>query len=359
MVQADVLWETKVSKPFLTLTYGRLFQEDQSYILTGCEDGVIQVYEPPNQRVPEISPVRSLETKCGPIFHLRLHDIIRLKSKDLIAADSRGSVTVFCNGQIFMRTMLEKPAGICDLQIYETALGHLSIVTGNEDGVVSCFNAFNDQWKIRMQDIVSKNIECIGATVSVTCILTTAISSESCPAVDYVVVADTNKNIHFIRNGQSLLSIKTPSVVKAMCAGYFLHFDEVSDPEENLTQIALGCDDGTIWICVDFEIQTTNQFADVGHPITDLRKLPPMRAASDTGNINDYKVAAEKLDILLCTGHFPAFILLREGEVLTRRKLPDWASSICDYNDDDSGRKEAISFLFGCKDSSIQAVKVT
>lgn len=58
MVHAEVLWETKASKPFLTLTYGRLFQEDESYILTGCEDGVIQVYKPPNRRVPEISVMK-------------------------------------------------------------------------------------------------------------------------------------------------------------------------------------------------------------------------------------------------------------------------------------------------------------
>lgn len=42
----------------------------------------------------------------------------------------------------------------------------------------------------------------------------------------------------------------------------------------------MGCDDGTVWICVDFEVQTSIRFSDVGHPITDLRKLPPMRDLS-------------------------------------------------------------------------------
>lgn len=54
MVQAEILWETKTSKPFLTLTYGKLFQEEPYFIVTGGEDGVIQVYEPPTRRTKEI-----------------------------------------------------------------------------------------------------------------------------------------------------------------------------------------------------------------------------------------------------------------------------------------------------------------
>ncbi|XP_039267067.1 uncharacterized protein LOC120342345 [Styela clava] len=361
MVFTEILWEVKTCKPFISMTHGKLFQEENNFILTGAEDGVVRVYEVPGRKTSMITSVRSLETKCGPVFHLQLHDIIRLVSQDLIAADSRGSVTLFCNGQIFMRTMPDKAAGITALQIHETMLGHLFIITGNEDGVVNCFNAFDNLWRIRLHDIMSMKIERLQSTRSVTCILATAISSSSCPAMDYIVVADSDKNLHFIQDGKVVISTSAPSVVKVMVAGYFLHFDEVGNPDEKLTQLALGCEDGTVWICVDFEVQTATQYANVGHTITHLHRLPPIQNSysSTNGNKNDQHSdsVSEKLDLLLCCGQFPALLVLREGKVSTKHKLPDWTISICNFHQSD--HDDANTVLIGCQDSTIQAIKVS
>lgn len=275
MVATEILWQVKTEKPFNIVANGKIFRETENSILTGGEDGVVRVYEMPDGKTSNIKCVRSLETKCGAIFHLRLHDVIRLMSQDLVTADSRGSVTVFCHGQIFMRTMPEKPAGIKALQIHESGLGHLYIVTGTEDGIVNCFNAFTSLWKVRLRDIVLEKSDSPRTNLAVTSVLATAISSTGCPAMDYVVVADSEKNLHFIQEGKVLLTISTPAVVKAMASGHFLHFDEASESDERLTQIALGCDDGSVWVCVDFEVQTNSRYADVGHPISHLYRLPP------------------------------------------------------------------------------------
>ena len=62
MVLAEVLWECEASKHFITLTYGKLFQEQQNFILAGGEDGVVQVYQPPNRQVTELKVSSKVQT---------------------------------------------------------------------------------------------------------------------------------------------------------------------------------------------------------------------------------------------------------------------------------------------------------
>ena len=45
----------------------------------------------------------SLETKGGPVQSLVLDDVTKFGSIDLISGDSKGTVTIFCNGQILNR----------------------------------------------------------------------------------------------------------------------------------------------------------------------------------------------------------------------------------------------------------------
>ena len=60
----------------------------------------------------------SLETKGGPIQTLAVHDVTRLSASDLIVADSRGRVTVFCNDQILCRKAVSEHCIEC-LQILQ------------------------------------------------------------------------------------------------------------------------------------------------------------------------------------------------------------------------------------------------
>jgi len=60
----------------------------------------------------------SLETKGGPIQRLVIHNVTKFQANDLIVADSRGTVTVLCNGQILTRKAISQHALQC-LQVDE------------------------------------------------------------------------------------------------------------------------------------------------------------------------------------------------------------------------------------------------
>ena len=58
----------------------------------------------------------SYETKSGPIQALVVHDVTRLSGGDVVTADSRGVVTVFCNEHILCRKSISDQSISC-LQI--------------------------------------------------------------------------------------------------------------------------------------------------------------------------------------------------------------------------------------------------
>ena len=66
---------------------------------------------------------RSLETKCGPAFHVLVHDVTRLPPCDLLVADNRGSLVLFCDGQISKQTgsVSGATSQIVGLEVQETA----------------------------------------------------------------------------------------------------------------------------------------------------------------------------------------------------------------------------------------------
>ena len=69
-----------------------------------------------------LQPVRTLETKCGPGTHVLLKDITRLSPCDMLVADTRGAVVLFCDGQILVRrcSLTGKTARVTALEVQET-----------------------------------------------------------------------------------------------------------------------------------------------------------------------------------------------------------------------------------------------
>ena len=52
--------------------------------------------------------IASYETKGGPIQTVRVDDVTKLSASDLVVADSRGIVTIFCNEQILTRKVVSE-----------------------------------------------------------------------------------------------------------------------------------------------------------------------------------------------------------------------------------------------------------
>lgn len=74
-------------------------------------------------------PQIQLETKGGPIQTLAVHDVTKFYNDDIVAGDSLGTVTVFCNQQILSRHGLAKSSIRC-LQIHKDPckLGYYSLI---------------------------------------------------------------------------------------------------------------------------------------------------------------------------------------------------------------------------------------
>lgn len=111
-------------------------------LIIGGEDGVVNVYELPSATSGETFDLKvstvihskecslshnypslvqrliSLETKGGPIQAMAAHNITKLSNIDLIVADSKGMVTIFCDNQILCRKAVSKSSIEC-LQILQ------------------------------------------------------------------------------------------------------------------------------------------------------------------------------------------------------------------------------------------------
>ena len=69
-----------------------------------------------------LQPIRNFETKCGPASHVLLKDVTRLSPCDMLVADTRGAVVLFCDGQILVRkcSLSGKTSRVTALEVQET-----------------------------------------------------------------------------------------------------------------------------------------------------------------------------------------------------------------------------------------------
>ena len=183
--------------------------------------------------------------------------------------------------------------------------------------------------------------------------LSVSLPSGSGSTVNYVLVADSCKNLYFLQSGTIVYKLSVPSVVTAMAAGYFLAAEPntLRSPVQSLssprrqsihvirqTQVALGTADGSIMILTDFRIVP---YANVQLPITQLEKLPaPSR---------------ENTDILLCVGHFNAIMAYHRQELVLRHRTPEWVHTMTSSVGEHDGRSEVI---VGLMDNTVQAFKL-
>ena len=136
---------------------------------------------------------------------------------------------------------------------------------------------------------------------------------------NYVLVADSNKNLHVLQNGTVVRSLEMSSIVNTMCAGYFLEGLDSStpvSPHSTVTtktglphQVALGMEDGRIFILNNFNLTL----------YTNIKLTITKMAACSLG---------KTMDTLLCCGYFNSMLIYHNGVLMRKVATNDWVNSI-------------------------------
>ncbi|XP_077864162.1 uncharacterized protein LOC100373710 [Saccoglossus kowalevskii] len=336
------------------LVVGNVFRYPNQVIVVGCEDGGIRVYDLPSNSDHHNDKLKLksiLETKGGPIQSILLHDVTKFGSTDLLVGHSGGMVTVFCNEQIFSRCSITENS-VDNLEIDHDATGNLSIVVGDSGGCINAFLPYRPLWRLRLRDHLSIP-QSISKSAVVTCLLATNLTNPSGHISNYILACDDNKQLHVIQQGSILLTLHTQSVVTSMCCGQFLPESEAattpgdkSSPSTTTssqlasTQIALGGQDGSIYIMSSFQIYSV-EYGSVHLPLMQIMSIPSRETV--------------EMDYLLCVGYFNSVMLYHAGKLITKYITSDWVNSMATADVDNDGETEVI---ISCLDNSIHFLKV-
>jgi len=358
-IRIKSLWKVELSHNFNSVVYGQLFNSDKKLIAVGGEDGIVHVYGLPetNDYGQNINSTltyeKRLEAKCGSILHLLLYDLARLSPNDLIVADNRGSVIFFFDGQILDRSLETALTnnGVTSVAVLQNRLNSVNVVCGKENGEITCFNTFTQLWKLQLNFHDNKRLR---NRVSVTCLLETNIKLSTCnKSMNYLLAGDSNGCIHAIQDGVIRKTIVAGSVVNTMAVGNFLTYEEPEfsmDTTDKPTQIALGCSDGFVLLLVDLEINRENHYADVGHPLTFLHKIPNQDDSAKSSNV----------DYLVCCGHYPSLKVYQDGKEKNEFPLTSWPVTV--YSLAESTKKpsrfDLRRLLVGCYDKNLQLIEI-
>lgn len=184
--------------------------------------------------------------------------------------------------------------------------------------------------------------------------LSVSLPTAAGTTVNYVLVADSCKNLYFLQNGTIVYKLTAPSAVTAMTAGYFMvtepnilrsPIQSLSSPRRQSshmtrqTQVALGTEDGGLFILTNFRLCP---YANVHLPITQLEKL---QASFGEGT-----------DILLCIGHFNAIMGFHQQELVLHYPMRDWVHTMTST----VGEQESkVEIIVGLMDNTIQSFELT
>ncbi|CAH1263295.1 uncharacterized protein [Branchiostoma lanceolatum] len=344
------LWEKRFPKKFNVLSVGQVFRSAKALLVLGCEDGVIRLFNLPTSGEKNsekcLQCTSALETKGGPIQQLALHNVTRFGSVDLVAADSQGTVTIFCNEQILARCSLGEHSISC-LDVEEDAIGNLMIVAGDEGGTVNAFLPYSTLWRLRLQD--TRITRGVNSVPTVRCLLAVGLCSSTGDVSNYILAADNYRNLHVIQGGTIVQTLPTNAIINAMCAGNFVDTDDVHwrGGQKDIagrtvpSQVALGGEDGSIYIMSNFQVSVV-EYSNVKLPLTQLLCVQDSMPGQE--------------DFILCAGHFNALFVYQAGKRVCQHKTPDWIVSMATADVDRDGNVEVV---VGCLDNTVQALKLT
>ncbi|XP_060574235.1 uncharacterized protein LOC132731946 [Ruditapes philippinarum] len=334
------LFKIKTSYKFNCLRLGTAFKKDLQGLIVGGEDGIIRIYDM-SSNIETKNPKILLETKGGPIQTMAVHDVTKFYNDDLVTGDSVGMVTIFCNQQILCRHSLAKDSIKC-LQIHKDQLGNCSIVTSDESGYICATSPSKELWRININNLPTSK----GPTEKsvVTCLLSTDLVTPTGEKCSYILAADDNKHLHFVHQGEVVMTLNTPEIITAMCSGLFIDADKLDFGQDagnmkSQSQVALGCNNGAIYILHNFTI-SEEEFGNAKYHITHL--IP-------------HQSVNLKVDLLLCAGHFNALHIYHEGKKVGSYETPEWINSM-DLSLGDKDKKPEI--VVGCSDNSITGINL-
>jgi len=307
--RVDVLNERKTMFDFNVMVVGEPFNSNAPKTLFGCADGKVRIFN--KHKEEDI-----LETKGGAIQGILLHDMSRYGTVDLITADAEGNVVVFSNSQILFRTSVAYP--VTCLCIDTDLRGYPSLVVGDMGGVLTSLQCHQSPlWKVRLPDDPFISVEsspspssstiCTNPS-SIRCMISVNMSNENGMVSHYLLVAAGTPHLHFYSQGTRVLSLPTPSLVNTMCTGWFIDADQSLDA--NNTQIAIGCQNGFIYILQNYELK---RYAHVDQPVTLLKPL---------------QIPSLDLNPLVCAGYFNAIRVYHNKKMVIEKATQEWVQNI-------------------------------
>ena len=177
----------------------------------------------------------------------------------------------------------------------------------------------------------------------------------------YLMVADSQKRIHFFQNGTLVKTLHLPSAVTSMCSGYFINnsgnnsggsVDEAgsehrmtSSPNKSQRlsaadkQVAMATRSGAVFVFYNFVVVP---YTNLPYPISFVKRFPA--------------IGIDDLDAVLCCGQFNKLCILQNKRLVTSYETRDWVHSVdildrrklCDSN----------LLVIGCADDSVKILKI-
>lgn len=351
----DELWITKLDSKFNALAIGPVFRDSDVMLVTGGEDGCVRTYNIP-ETISSDSLARQeiklecracLESKGGPIQTLTIHDVTRFFSNDLIVADSRGTLTVFSNGQIVSRQVVSDCALRC-LLVEHDATGNMAIISTDTNGGIVATLPNVILWRLRLGDFPRIR----GLSASVKTLVSVTLPNASGSLTDYVLASDDEGHLFVLQRGSIVMMIDTPEVITAMCVGRFVldraqsGGDNGHDSSNTPHQVALGGEQGAVYIFNNFQIYQ-DEYSNAHLPICHLCALP-----SSEGH--------DRVDSLLVAGHFNALMVFNDSKLVGRHTTPDWVDSILTTTTASSSNlnNRNNEVVIGCLDNSVVKLKI-
>jgi len=190
-------------------------------------------------------------------------------------------------------------------------------VAGDSLGVITAFGINTDfYYKIRLADdkgiksilfrqATGNELKNISYDPSIKCLHTAILSDLYDVHSSYLLVSDGSCLLHFYNQGNRVYTMSFPASVIQVCSGYFTNTQQL--------QLVAGCDDGFIYLIEKFNYK---RYINVGYSIAKLATLS----------------MDNKMDILLCSGHFNGLKIYQKDELLIDYKTTDWIHSLDTYS---------------------------
>ncbi|KAL0082969.1 hypothetical protein J3Q64DRAFT_1750930 [Phycomyces blakesleeanus] len=348
----DKLWASQLDDPINCLAVGKPFLEELSEendVLVGTTAGRVLILN-------QTKPVEGLlDTKGNSIQALKLHDLTGYGALDLVVGDSDGVVTLFSRQQILSKR--ELGSAVMQIEIYEDQAGGYEIIAGDMHGTLTSFQQHDALWKLNVAEESAK-VATLGIagrrSPYIRCVLSTTLKDLSGLNVSCLLACDGWPFVHFVQEGEKIMTLRVPSIIHSMCAGHFLTTSTEKslndqqpkaihagqDVKINSKQVLLAGEDGNVYILVNFEVYL---WFTVGICLTNILTFRPSW------------LLEEEPDIIICAGQSNGVYIYHGRKMVGEITTADWphAMTMGDVNAD--GQDELV---LGLLDQTVEVYRL-